>query len=456
MRTKLNEPSVHIGLDDVDSRLGGCTTYTSALVVERLVREGAVFTDYPNLIRLNPNVPWKTKGNGAVALRFRHAHPERTFDLTCEYVRENSEIRSGDASPGVVMLVSDEIPEALQRFSYRSLVEILPREMALRLIRNYGLSHRGFGGGRGLIGAVAALGNRLEKDHTYELIAYRRGENWGTVRRVSASSVVKMDKMTGSKTFNNYDYEEQRVLITPRGPDPVLLGIRGESPQTVLEAYDSLSISEPVERHLVFRTNQGTDGHLRQPLDPRKLKPHGSGHLTGHITATPHIEIGGHVYFKLGNHGWEVDCAVYEPARNFRKTVLELIPRDFVEVGGGVRLGTSRHPWTLNVEYLRVLKIARKLKLTNPFCRKCGKRMESQGKSQPLRCRGCGHEDKEAGKIIHEEARKVSEGLYLPPSGSQRHLAKPIIRYGLEKTLRSGRPVGNWLESRKPAPGAAP
>ncbi|RLI36467.1 DNA-binding protein, partial [Candidatus Bathyarchaeota archaeon] len=42
---------VHIGFDDTDSPRGGCTTYVAALIIERLHKLGARFTDYPNLVR---------------------------------------------------------------------------------------------------------------------------------------------------------------------------------------------------------------------------------------------------------------------------------------------------------------------------------------------------------------------------------------------------------------------
>ena len=58
--------TMHIGLDDTDSTRKGCTTYVAALLVEKLQKLDANFIDYPNLIRLNPNVPWKTRGNGAL------------------------------------------------------------------------------------------------------------------------------------------------------------------------------------------------------------------------------------------------------------------------------------------------------------------------------------------------------------------------------------------------------
>jgi tRNA(Ile2)-agmatinylcytidine synthase len=59
---------MHIGLDDTDSAKGGCTTYLAAVLIEKLAQFQVRFIDYPRLIRLNPNVPWKTRGNGALCL----------------------------------------------------------------------------------------------------------------------------------------------------------------------------------------------------------------------------------------------------------------------------------------------------------------------------------------------------------------------------------------------------
>ena len=58
--------SLHIGIDDTDNRSGGCTTHLAFKVTEQILRKtNACFIDYPLLIRLNPNVPWKTRGNAA-------------------------------------------------------------------------------------------------------------------------------------------------------------------------------------------------------------------------------------------------------------------------------------------------------------------------------------------------------------------------------------------------------
>src|SRR2546422_270822 len=58
----------HLGFDDTDSRRGGCTTYLATEFVREF--EDYDLLGYPRLVRLNPNVPWKTRGNGALYLRF--------------------------------------------------------------------------------------------------------------------------------------------------------------------------------------------------------------------------------------------------------------------------------------------------------------------------------------------------------------------------------------------------
>mgnify|MGYP006992680835 CR=1 FL=1 len=50
-------------MDDTDSDDGMCTTYLTTLIIENLINEGIRLIDYPNLIRLNPNIPWRTRGN---------------------------------------------------------------------------------------------------------------------------------------------------------------------------------------------------------------------------------------------------------------------------------------------------------------------------------------------------------------------------------------------------------
>ncbi|MEM2588428.1 MAG: tRNA(Ile2) 2-agmatinylcytidine synthetase, partial [Candidatus Bathyarchaeia archaeon] len=85
---------LHIGFDDTDSPRKGCTTYIAALLVEKLEKLGVSFTDYPNLIRLNPNVPWKTRGNGALCLRIKCNENivDRIKETVIDTIEENSDL----------------------------------------------------------------------------------------------------------------------------------------------------------------------------------------------------------------------------------------------------------------------------------------------------------------------------------------------------------------------------
>src|SRR2546428_12343543 len=57
-----------IGIDDTDSLQGMCTTFLATEIVRDLTRDFDLI-GYPRLVRLNPNIPWKTRGNGAVCIR---------------------------------------------------------------------------------------------------------------------------------------------------------------------------------------------------------------------------------------------------------------------------------------------------------------------------------------------------------------------------------------------------
>ncbi|WP_455284279.1 hypothetical protein, partial [[Eubacterium] cellulosolvens] len=85
---------IHIGIDDTDSLAGGCTTRIAADLVFSLAKKGATFLDHPNLIRLNPNVPWKTRGNGAVCLRIESdISSEAILELAMEETERSSMLR---------------------------------------------------------------------------------------------------------------------------------------------------------------------------------------------------------------------------------------------------------------------------------------------------------------------------------------------------------------------------
>ncbi|MEM2663262.1 MAG: tRNA(Ile2) 2-agmatinylcytidine synthetase TiaS, partial [Metallosphaera sp.] len=56
-----------IGVDDHDSPEGGCTTHFSSLLLKEFNKANVRVVGYPRLTRLNPNIPWKTRGNASVS-----------------------------------------------------------------------------------------------------------------------------------------------------------------------------------------------------------------------------------------------------------------------------------------------------------------------------------------------------------------------------------------------------
>ena len=188
-----------------------------------------------------------------------------------------------------------------------------------------------------------------------------RKENLGTKRRVDEASIFEMDKLTQPCTFNNVDSEKGRVIITPRGPDPILLGIRGESAEIVKEAYELVKPLEPVERWVIFRSNQGTDAHLKPVEELSKLEPYSSVIAKGTVSKNPRIIPLRHVIFSIKDDSAEVDCAAYEPTGDLRKIARELVVGDKVEVYGAVHKATATKPLTIKLG---------KNKHTNPYTKK--------------------------------------------------------------------------------------
>ena len=431
----MNQQVMHIGFDDTDSTRKGCTTYITALLVEELEKLNVTFLDYPHLIRLNPNVPWKTRGNGALCLRIKHAAElEGTIKETAiSLVEDYSDLAFKGTDPGIVFLQNEKIPEEIRVFAKNAITDIVTLKEAMGLIEKFGGEALGFKSCRGIIGALAAVGETFEDDYTYELIAYRDPANFGLKRKVDTASIFEMDRLTKPYTFNNVDTEKGRVVITPRGPDPILFGIRGETPEVVKEAFGLVKPLEPVGKWLVFRSNQGTDAHLKKIEALKHVTPYSSVVAKGVVSRKPRVVPLRHVIFSIEDDTGEVDCAAYEPTGALRKVARNLIIGDLVEVCGAVREPSGSRALTVNLEKIRVLALALKTVVENPVCPECDKRLESMGKKQGFRCKRCGKRFADARKVQTVVERELEPGLYVTSTRSQRHLTKPLRRYGLEK-----------------------
>lgn len=438
--------TLHVVIDDTDSPRMGCTTYVTALLVEKLHELGVSFIDYPNLVRLNPNVPWKTRGNGALCLRFQCNENliEEIKAMVVDIVEKNSDMDYAGTEPGIVFFWGSQIPKELTAFAKQTIQGIVKIQDTLKLIRAFKAEAVGFKSGRGIIGALASVGETLEEDHTYELIAYRTPENRGTPRRLEVASVRKMNEKTAPLTFNNIDPETGRVLITPHGPDPILYGIRGETPAVVKKAHKMIHSLEPIERWTIFRTNHGTDAHLRRINSVSDVLPYHPIAVRGTVTRAPKIIPRRHVIFSIEDKTGQIDCAAYEPTGDLRKAAKQLIIGDYLETSGGVRPPASKRLVTVNLEKFQILRLAPKIVLHNPLCPQCGKRMKSMGTNKGFRCEKCGFLGRKLEKVKVKVNRDLKQRLYVTSPRSQRHLTKPLSRYGLEKKGRLKKMILDW------------
>ncbi|OYT62723.1 MAG: hypothetical protein B6U69_01080 [Thermofilum sp. ex4484_15] len=422
---------VHVGIDDTDSPKGGCTTYVASVLAELLDgRKGISFLDYPNLIRLNPNIPFKTRGNGAVALRLEVSEDlvDELMELIYQVVSELSHLKHGKTDPTIAFYIGG-LTQRLINFYEVSLREAVSRKLAFKIAELEGVKVRYFKRGKGIVGALAAIGGASLDDYTFELLAYRDERVKGK-RMVKLESVVRMDRELRPMVYTNIDYNKGRVLITPHGPDPVLFGIRGEHPLVLLRALELIEVEEPLTRWTIFKTNQCTGSHLRTFVDFRSLRPYDSLRLRGTVTSEPLTIKGGHILFRLRYSKGEVTCIVYRETGKLTKVVKLLKPGYLIEVGGGVRPPSTTHGIALNLEEIRVIRTRPLIKLRSPKCPKCGASMKSMGKEKGYRCPKCGFRNPKARKVKMELPPLLEPGLYMPSAKAFRHLTKPPSRFG--------------------------
>lgn len=410
---------MRIGIDDTDSPRGMCTTYLGAVLGKRLARAGIAVRE-ARLVRLNPNVPWKTRGNAAVCL-VADGSPKKAFRLACNTVGELSDLGHEHTHPGVVVS-GDDLPPGFYRKAVQGFCTL---DEAQAVLDEAGALSRGYKQKRGLIGATAAACSNFD-DATYELLAYRDPASWGTPRFVERESLFSADLHTYPHTWDTVDRENDLVVCVPHTPDPVLFGIRGERPGWVALAREEV-VSERPSLEQVWITNQGTDAHLVPAISP-EFEEGCSYLLAGAVGSLPVTHRGGHVSFTLASGYRCLTCMAYEPTRGFRGVVRGLLPGDRVRVAGSYKGGS------INLEKLQVvsappLRIARP-----PVCGRCGKRMTSAGTDKGYKCRRCG--GRESAPEILEESRVIAPGWYEVPPSARRHLARPLCR-GLRQALLS-------------------
>lgn len=413
-----------IGIDDTDSREGMCTTYLGALLIEELKQYSTILS-YPLLVRLNPTVPFKTRGNASICISIDTSTPNKIIKHVINTISKMAALECQNTNPGVVFVQSHEykkVEDVLNSFFYKAVHDIITIDEAESIISNLGLHAKGFKNGRGLIGALAACGAmlNLDWDHTFEHIAYRYPDKWGTLRVVDNQSFFNADNSTYSQTWDTVDLFNKKVICVPRSPDPVLFGIRGDDAISVSKAADMI-VSESIHMKCTYRTNQGTDMHLIHTDNFSTIKNMHSYITTGTIISIPKTFPGGHTIFSIKDkYNNYLECAAFEPTKNFRLLIRQLIIGDRVQVYGSFINNT------LNIEKIEILHIHPLINFHNPICPKCSKRMKSAGRNQGYKCKKCGTKSNDV--VKSEIQRDIKLGIYEVPPCARRHLAKPLIR----------------------------
>ena len=426
---------LHIGIDDTDSLDGGCTTWLITEIISELSDLDLIAP--PRLVRLNPNVPWKTRGNGALALVFGEGigskekigslenseisiypnYKDRKFDKkdilerVVNIVKANSK---EDSQPGIV--ISDTyLPEGLYWQGVRSIVVQEDLDPILSNCVTFGMR-----GSRGLIGAACALAwsgyhSKVgELNFTWELIGYREKSTWGTLRDISSESVSKVSELKDVFSCND---QGGKVAMVPNSPCPVLWGFRGTNDKVLLDNFHKLGPEKP-SRWLLYQTNQATDDHFCIS-DILELTAFTSVWVDVSISSKAEIIKGGHRFFRVkDSDGNEVKCAVFEPSKNLRAVV------DKLEVGDEITVCGSVSESTVNIEKLKIINLVpRYSKPPNPVCI-CGKRTHSSGKNSKYRCKSCGKKYDRPSLI--PKSPDLDLNWFEPPASSRRHLTKPI------------------------------
>ena len=427
-----------IGIDDTDSASGGCTTHVLTEVVRDARAAGLDVVGWPRLVRLDPNVPWKTRGNAALAVRIAHGSgPPRTigeidgrpvrsyargrelsdreqaelFERTCRTVDRLA--RRDRRTEPVVVGSTEPIDRAVYD---RAVAEVLPRAVARAAVRSAHGRVWSRRDPRGLVGAAAALAWPARR-RTFELIAYRSEDREAAERSVDPASVRRaVERFPG--LFQCEDRRTRRLLIAPHTPCPILFGLRSSDPAELPKALRCIA-SEPWDRWLIFASNQGTGDHwVGRTIGD--WPAYAAGRSRAVVRAPPTVLPGGHVRLEVSGEplGRTRTCVAFEATKTLPRILAQLVPGDRLEIFGGRGRDAA-----LRLERVQVLGLVpRWAPPRGPRCGACDRATESRGHGRGFRCPECRR------RFPPESAPRVRvppalrRGTYDPTPSARRHL----------------------------------
>ncbi len=410
----------NLGLDCTDSASkGGCTTWTFSKILDKLIQNNPdlIFMDFPKLIRLNPNVPIRTRGNAALSIKFEsNMSIDEIANIAIPIVDNDAKIYlDEDKKPGL-LIIEGKITN--QEFYEKTLqnhisVQNLPKiKNSAYFWPKKNQSH---------IGAMAAITSNLVRDLTFEIIAYRTESKFGKARSIDRDNLIKLIHLYPS-TFSSYDYYGKRELISPAGPDPIFCGIRGESPLDLINFFDKLNLEEDISSWTLFKTNQATNSHVLRPQST--LIPFSVISSIATVVASPFEYQGGHIKLKLSMNSKTIECMVFEPTKHLRDTARKLIIGDKLYIHANVR--KNDYGIHIALEHFYIIHLEKKIYFAPPICQ-CGKRMTKAGTLKGYKCRNCGN------KTLIPEKKPGQRNIFVGQKAfaalsAQRHLTRPSKR----------------------------
>ena len=390
-----------LGLDDTDHLGGGCTTKTLDELIIGLPK--SVYVGEIRLVRLWPFAKQRTRGNAAVAVEINAQnekqlieHLDNWWDKKIEplcgkitnsenYVREQYE-----TDPGMVWF-SEKVPN--EGFYF----DAVSREVKLSEVP---LADKSWGG-HGRIGATAAVAWKKSK-FTFEAIAWRSKNNIleNNIRLIDTDRLMEIDAR--KDTFMSRDSRTGNSLIAPRGPCPVLFGVRATTFGSAKESAQYLIDSdntETISGMRVFVTNQASDDHLGDNLDEEIVETE--------------ILSRGTVIIKCHNH----NLVAFSESGDIKLLAQWLKKGDKIQFNG-----LSSDDNSIHLERMKLVKS--KPNKVRPICEKCNVRMKSMGKNQSVRCPKC--RDKSNILWIDEVRIPPFTNWVQAPLDSRRHLTRPL------------------------------
>lgn len=433
---------MHIGLDDFDSPYGLCTTYAASKLLQMLRgRFDIKLLDFPLLVRLNPNIPIKTRGNASVAIRImlHKADVQNLIEETRRFMGKISHEFFKKTQPALaIYLTSDFIIDRVLNWAYIQAVRsVLPISVLFKKLDELKSGQMmvfspGLRTPRGVVGAIAAIGAVFD-DYTFELLAYRRKENMWKRREVDADSVAKMNDMFFPRVFGSIN--GSRILITPKSPDPVLFGIRGEEPEIIYEAFKMIR-HEDIDLWTIFRTNQATSPHIRNLENAEDAHPFETVAINCRVLAVSRSR--DKVFLRASSGKIYVEGLSYRLQRQLQSAILKLKQNDTIKLVIAV-MERGERLIRGNIEEVIPLELEPKLIRRNPYCPRCCARLKKKAKEE-MYCRRCGLRVTKVFKIEAKYPRRElsTRKRYLPSPKAYRHLTMPNERiyFRVQKLLR--------------------